>query len=144
VTGHRRLSEETVRRRFLTAKPRLSSTELRYLTEVDGADHVALIAVPVEHPDAIVAVGRFVRDRDDPEMAEFAIVVGDPYQGRGLGTELARLLVDEALAHGVHRFTATMLSDNVPIRRLIEHMSQRLTFEPASGGVSQVFADLAA
>jgi acetyltransferase len=145
VAGHRRLSEETVRRRFLTAKPRLTSAELRYLTEVDGDDHVALVAVPVDHPDAIVAVGRFVRDRDDPEIAEFAIVVGDHYQRRGLGTALGRLLAAEAEAHGLKRFTATTLSDNVAVRRLIETISERLVFDrTGGGGVREVVLELAA
>jgi hypothetical protein len=40
--GLRRLSQETIRRRFLAAKPRFTSAELRYLTEIDGVDHIAL------------------------------------------------------------------------------------------------------
>ena len=35
---------ETIHRRFLGAKPRFSARELRYLTEVDGVDHIALVA----------------------------------------------------------------------------------------------------
>ena len=46
-----RLSQETIRRRFLAAKPRFSSGELRYLTEVDGHDHLALVAVLADDPD---------------------------------------------------------------------------------------------
>ena len=45
--GLRRLSPESAQRRFLTPKRSFSRTELRYLTEVDGRDHVALVA---EHP----------------------------------------------------------------------------------------------
>src|SRR4051812_50162136 len=43
--GLQRLSPESVRRRFLGPKARLSAAELRYLTEVDGRDHIALVAV---------------------------------------------------------------------------------------------------
>ena len=42
--GLRQLSDESVHRRFLTPKRGFSRTELRYLTEVDGRDHVALVA----------------------------------------------------------------------------------------------------
>ena len=35
---------ESVQRRFLTPKRSFSRAELRYLTEVDGRDHVALVA----------------------------------------------------------------------------------------------------
>ena len=49
--GLRRLSDESVHRRFLMPKPSFSRAELRYLTEVDGRDHVALVA---ESPSAPV------------------------------------------------------------------------------------------
>src|SRR5438552_3334537 len=42
------LSDETRNRRFLAPKPRLTPRELRYLTEVDGCDHAALVAVHAE------------------------------------------------------------------------------------------------
>jgi RimJ/RimL family protein N-acetyltransferase len=138
------LSAETVHRRFLSAKPRLSRAELRYLTEVDGNDHVAFVAVLAERPDWLAGVGRFVRLAEDPETAEFAIVVGEPWQRKGLGTRLASLLATEALAHGVHRFTAFTLAENVPAQRLIETIAQRLTYEHGAGGVREFAGELAA
>ena len=42
--GLRRLSADKRQRRFLTPKHSFSRAELRYLTEVDGRDHVALVA----------------------------------------------------------------------------------------------------
>src|SRR5215217_6859611 len=74
AAGLARLSPESQRRRFLMPKPRFSSTELRYLTEIDGFDHVAVVAVLADDPEAIVAVARFVRLREDPDSAEAAIV----------------------------------------------------------------------
>ena len=144
AAGLGRLSDETVRWRFLTPKPRLSAAELRYLTEIDGHDHVAYVAVPDEHPDWIVAVGRFVRDREDPSSAEFAIVVGDAYQRRGLGSALARSLIEAAREHGVARFTATSLSDNVAVRRLIATISEHLVYDRHSSGIDEVVLDIAA
>jgi RimJ/RimL family protein N-acetyltransferase len=138
-----RLSPETQRRRFLMPKPRFSSSELRYLTEIDGFDHVAILAVLADDPEAIVGVARFVRLRERPEEAEVAIVVGDPFQGQGLGRELGRRLADEALERGVTRFTATLLSDNVAAQRLFASLSRRLEAR-ADGGVSELSAELAA
>ena len=43
VAGLGRLSERSVYQRFLSPKPRLTASELRYLTEVDFVDHVALV-----------------------------------------------------------------------------------------------------
>ena len=59
-----RLSQETIRRRFLAAKPRFSTSELRYLTEVDGHNHLALAAVLADDPETLVGVARCVRLSD--------------------------------------------------------------------------------
>ena len=107
-------------------KPRFSSSELRYLTEIDGFDHVAIVAVSAEDPDVFYGVARFVRLREDPETAEAAIVVADALQGQGLGRELGRRLADEARERGVKRFTATLLGDNVAAHRLFRSISERL------------------
>jgi RimJ/RimL family protein N-acetyltransferase len=144
VEGLRRLSRETIRKRFLAAKPRFSTSELRYLTEVDGVDHIALVAVLDSDPDVLVAVARSVRLHDSADTAEMAIVVGDPWQGRGLGRALALALADAARAAGIRRFTATMLADNLPARRLMRALARRLDEGPVSGGVREVRAELAA
>ena len=139
-----RLSRKTIQRRFLAAKPKLSSSELRYLTEVDGHGHIALVAVLAAAPDAIVAVARCVRLPGSPDTAEFAIVVGDPLQGRGLGSLLARELAAAARAAGIRRFSATMAGENVAVRRLIAHFTQTLEHEHVGHGVREVVVKLAA
>ena len=139
-----RLSQETIRRRFFAAKPRFSSGELRYLTEVDGRNHIALVALPAEDPESIVAVARCVRLPDTPDTAEFAIVVGDSYQGHGLGSLLARELAGAARASGIRRFAATMLGDNDAIRRLMRTISTHLELDRIDHGVREVVVDLAA
>ena len=62
---------------------------------------------------------------DAPDTAEFAIVVGDPLQGRGLGSLLARELATAARSAGIRRFSATMAGENVAVRRLIAHFTRR-------------------
>ena len=140
--GH--LSQETIRRRFLAAKPRFSSSELRYLTEIDGRNHLALAAFRAEDPETIVAVARCVRLPEAPDTAEFAIVVGDALQRRGLGTLMARELATAARAVGIRRFAATMLGDNVAVRRLMGTISAHLELEKIEAGVREVVVDLAA
>jgi acetyltransferase len=142
--SHARLSPDTRYRRFLAAKPALSAQELRYLTEVDQCDHVALIATPVDAPELIIGVGRFVRDREDPAVAEFAIVVGDPFQGEGLATELLRRLADAALERGVTRFKATVLADNEPVHRLLRRLAGQFAERRRTGSVDELSVDLAA
>jgi GNAT superfamily N-acetyltransferase len=144
VTGLRRLSDESIRKRFLAAKPRFSSAELRYLTEVDGFNHIALVAVLEDHPNTLVAVARCVRLPDRPATAEMAIVVGDPWQNQGLGRALATALADAARATGIRRFAATMLGDNAAARRLMRTFALRLEEGHVSGGVREVLVELAA
>jgi RimJ/RimL family protein N-acetyltransferase len=143
--GLRRLSDESVQRRFLSPKPSLSHAELRYLTEVDGRDHVALVAEsPADRARHLVAVGRFVRLADDPDAAEVAIVVADPWQRRGLGSLLAAQLADEARRLGVKRFTATMAADNRPAHRLMAKLTSHLEQRHTGAGIDEVVLDLAA
>jgi RimJ/RimL family protein N-acetyltransferase len=142
--GLRRLSDASVRLRFLSSKPSFTAAELRYLTEVDGHDHIALVATLASDPESIVAVARCVRFADAPDTAEFAIVVGDPLQGRGLGSLLARELAAAARSAGIRRFSATMAGENVAVRRLIAHFTRTLEHEHVSHGVREVVVELAA
>jgi protein lysine acetyltransferase len=144
AAGFRLLSDESRQLRFLGPKVRLTQRELRYLTEVDGCDHVALIAVEPDHPTHIAGVGRFVRDAAEPDTAEFAIVVGDPYQGHGLGKALGAALVAEARRRGIARFKALTQAENVPAQKLIASIGQHLEYVSTGYGTREVIADLAA
>jgi GNAT superfamily N-acetyltransferase len=139
--GLTRLSAQSVYRRFLSPKPRFTSRELRYLTEVDGHDHVALVAVLAEDPRTIVASGRWVRDTADPTTAEVAVVVADVLQGQGLGSALGRELAAAARRNGVLRFSALMLPENEPALRLFRSISHHLE-NRVSGGVRELVAVL--
>jgi RimJ/RimL family protein N-acetyltransferase len=113
------LSTESKYCRFLAAKPHLTNADTEYLVNVDGADHVALVAIAADDPDTILGVARFVRQQDDPELGELAIVVCDELQRQGLGSELLRKLGRRAHAVGVHRIRGTMLAENRAAHRLV-------------------------
>ena len=122
VAGFARLSRESRHFRFLGNKNALTETDLKYLTEVDGIDHVALVAVN-RHADGReegVGVARFVRLKDDAQAAEVAITVPDPWQRRGIGTMLFDRLVAEARARGVRRLRSEIHERNTAIRHLLE------------------------
>ena len=73
-----------------------------------------------------------------------AIVVGDPWQGLGLGRRLARLLADAAAAKGVTRIAGTMLADNRPALRLMRASAPSVERDELSHGVREVVTRLAA
>jgi GNAT superfamily N-acetyltransferase len=136
-------SDETMRRRFLVPRGSLTRSELRYLTDVDFIDHHAVVAVHADDPRRLAGVARWVRDREQPEEAEMAVVIADALQGHGLGAALGRVLADAALRHGVKRFTATMLPENVAARRMFARISSEMRTHVDHGTLALV-ADLAA
>jgi RimJ/RimL family protein N-acetyltransferase len=143
--GLRALSDESVQRRFLSPKRSFSLTELRYLTEVDEQNHFALVVQDPEDPARpLVAVARFVRLYDDPDAAEVAIVVGDDWQGRGLGSLLTRQLAHAARVRGIRRFTATMAADNRAAHRLMAKLTDDLEQRHTGSGVDELVLNLAA
>jgi RimJ/RimL family protein N-acetyltransferase len=143
--GLRRLSPESAQRRFLTPKRSFSRTELRYLTEVDGRDHVALVAEnPREPVRRLIAVARFVRHQDDSDAAEVAVTVADDWQGRGLASLLGEHLAHAARNREIRRFTATMAADNVPAHRLMAKLTEHLEQHHVGAGVDELVLDLAA
>lgn len=139
--GLSRLSAETIRKRFLAAKPRFTQRELDYLVKVDGHNHIALVALD---GDALIAVARSVRLPDQPDTAEFAIVIADPYQGKGLGSRMAEDLAERARATGILKFAGTMLPDNVAALHLMAHIARHFEDDHFEHGLREVVITLTA
>jgi RimJ/RimL family protein N-acetyltransferase len=132
-----RLSPESRYRRFFAPLERLSERDLTYLTEVDHHDHEAIVALD-PGDDAIVGVARYVRS-EDPAEAEVAVVVADPWQGRGVATTLLERLVARASEEGIGHFVAIVLSDNEEALELFEHVApDGATRRSASGNTELV------
>ena len=143
--GLAHLSRESVQRRFLGPKHRFTAKELRYLTEVDGWNHVALVAESPTTPGCrFIGVVRYVRLPEDPGTAEVAFVVADDFQRRGVGTLLAEELAKRAKMRGIKRFIATMSSENVAAHRLMAKLFDHLESHHTGSGVDELSADLAA
>jgi RimJ/RimL family protein N-acetyltransferase len=137
-----RLSQESRRLRFLGPKTSLSSAELRYLTEVDGHTHEALCAIDPATGRG-VAIGRFVRDHDDPERAEVAITVADDWQGRGLGKIMLSRLVDRAREERIRSFTALVSTDNRGMQALLRRVSPPASVRHIGSGIAEYEIELA-
>jgi GNAT superfamily N-acetyltransferase len=114
------LSEDSRYKRFLSAAPGLSDSQLRYLTEVDHHDHEALVATTEEGD--LKAVGRWVRLADEADAAEVAVAVSDGWHGRGVATGLLKRLAERAKEEGIERFTATALASNHAVIELLEDL----------------------
>jgi GNAT superfamily N-acetyltransferase len=110
-------SPETYYRRFHGVKSSFNAGELTYLCDVDGREHVALIATDASQHNRLAAVGRYVQLGDGD--AELAITVHDPYQRQGLGRRMMTELVEHARSNGVRRLIAKIQPDNAAMRRLL-------------------------
>jgi RimJ/RimL family protein N-acetyltransferase len=114
-----RLSPESRYRRFFRPLDRLSARDLVYLTEIDHTDHEALAAIDPES-GSLVGVARYVRGAE-PQLAEVSVVVGDPWQRRGVATALLERLVERAREEGITHFVALVMDENIDAIRLFEH-----------------------
>ena len=128
--GFDHLSPESRYRRFMGGVKRLTGPLLVALTEIDHVDHEAWVAFAPNDPGSPgVGVARYVRLRDEPDIAEPAVTVIDEYQGRGLGTTMMDVLARDAVAHGINRFRAYVLVDNQPIIKILRRLGATMRVE---------------
>jgi protein lysine acetyltransferase len=118
VHGHVEFSTETFYRRFMSAREPTAAL-MQYLFEVDYVEHFVWVLTETVDGE-VVADARFVRDPADRSTAEVAFLVGDDYQGRGIGSFLMKALIVAAHTGGVETFTARVLSDNQSMRRILD------------------------
>ncbi len=136
---HEHLTPATIRNRFFSSHPHLTTEELEQFTSVDHVDVDALVALDGE--GEIVAVARFIRLGHASTTAEVAFVVADRWQRRGIGGALFARLVPRAKAVGITRFVADTLSGNRAMRSVFRNagLAHR---ESVAQGVVRVTMDL--
>jgi len=118
TNGPVEFSSETLYRRFQSTRGPTKSL-MTYLFEVDYVDH--FVWVMTDGPDGpVVADARFVRDENDPSLAEVAFIVADAYQGRGIGAFLMDTVAVTAWYDGIRFFSARVLSENYPMRKILD------------------------
>ena len=141
VEAFSELSAESKYLRFLTGAPLLNEQAVRYLTDVDGENHVAIVAVagaPSGAGSHGVGVARFIRLVDEPDAAEAAVTVVDRYQRKGLGTLLLCALRDEARLRGVRVLRATALPSNLAVRKFVEAARGSMRVDAAGSVIVEV------
>ncbi len=135
--GLQTLSPETTYRRFFVSAFSPGDRELRYLTEVDGENHVALGAIDcTHHPPRGTGVARYVRLSEEPTVAEAAVVVIDAYQGRGIGSLLMAALSKRAAECGLERFRGYVLMENTGVVQGLRALGAAES--PVEGGILQL------
>jgi acetyltransferase len=106
------LSEQSRFMRFMFAIHDLTPAQLSRFAQIDYDREMALIAV-LDTPDGErqIGVARYIT-LEDGETCEFAIVVADDWQGRGLARRLFALLIDTARDRRLKVMTGVTLREN--------------------------------
>ncbi len=135
------LSPESIYNRFLTPVKDVEPERVRRFVEIDQWLEVALAACISEGGRwRIAGVGRYHRGPEE-DSAEVAILVGDPWQCRGIGGLLLRLLGELARTQGVRRFTSTVDPGNLKLLKFASFYGYK-TAQRYEDGLIRLEADL--
>jgi acetyltransferase len=116
------LSDEAKYFRFFYRLHELTPGMLARFTQVDYDRELALVAIDEAGPSPrFVAVARFIANADR-ESAEFAVVVADAWQKRGVGRVLMQRLIASAKARGIARLEGAVLKQNANMIRFCERL----------------------
>jgi RimJ/RimL family protein N-acetyltransferase len=121
-----RLSQQSRSRRFFTPKRQLTEQEVRFFSEINFIDQVALVATIEDGGKwSIVGGGRYVVCK--PGTAEVAFAVLDQYQGQGIGAALLRHLASIARGARLESLVAEVLAENIAMLKVCERSGLRLS-----------------
>jgi len=139
----RGLSEESRYFRFINALHELSDRMLVRFTQIDYDRELALVAVVDEGGhERQLGVARYAIT-DDGSNCEFAIVVGDESQGKGLGSRLMASLLDAARARGLDTMEGFVLATNHKMLKLMESLGFEIETSPDDPSMRRVVKSLA-
>lgn len=113
-------SPESIRSRFFSVFRETTHQMATRYCFIDYDREMAIVAEVEEHDERkLLAVGRLVADPDH-DTAEYAVLVADPAQGRGLGRLLTAYCLEVARDWGLGRVTATTLPENSRMIKILE------------------------
>jgi acetyltransferase len=138
----RNLSPRAKYFRFMQSLRELTRDMLIRFTQIDYQRELALIAVVTEYGrEAEVAVARYGMN-PDRESCEFAIVVADAWQGKGIGSRLMGMLMETAKARGFKRMEGDVLAENAPMLSLVRRLGFTTRTSAESPDVVSVWREL--
>ncbi len=131
VQFHQTLSEESVYLRYFSLMKlsrRIAHERLTRICFIDYDREMALVADyknPQTGEHEILGVARLSKMHGINE-GEFAMLISDPYQRRGLGTELLQRIIQVGRQEKLTQITADILAENVPMQKVAEKVGFHL------------------
>lgn len=135
IAFHTALSEQSVYWRYFRTMPLQTRIAHDRLVTVCKPNHACEAVLVAEWTDPvgqrhIVGIGRL---EDLPgsrnEACEFAVIVADAWQGRGIGRRLLAELVEMARAAGRRRIVGDILPDNTHMQRMVQSLGFDVAYE---------------
>lgn len=106
----------------------LTPPMLDELMDVDGTDHVAIVALEEDDPDGPgLGIARYIREPYDTHAAEAAVTVAEGQRGRGIGSVLLAALGARAVQEGITEFRNYVLAENRAMQSVFEALGAHTT-----------------
>jgi RimJ/RimL family protein N-acetyltransferase len=122
--------------RFMSPMRSLPPELVKRFTNIDYADHLALVAELFEGgQEVVVAEARYARLASDPTAVEFAVSVAERWQGNGLAKLLLSKLACRAAESGISRIVGETLATNARMLHLARKAGFTVRPCPEVGGL---------
>ena len=113
------LSRQSVHFRFFGPLKMLSPGMLARFTQIDYDREIALVALFGTEPnEKMLGVARVITDIYNLKNAEFSVVVGDPWHGKGIGAELLKRCLSISKERGIENVKGIVLPENTQMLAL--------------------------
>ena len=113
------LSKQSVYFRFFSSLKQLPHRMLARFTQIDYDREIALVALREPEPnEKMLGVARVLTDVYNRKHAEFSVIVGDSWQGKGIGAELLKRCLSISKERGIEKVTGIVLPENTQMLKL--------------------------
>ena len=135
------LSPKTLYYRFSSSSKKLTLDLLHWLTEIDYHREIALVAIePIGKEKRILGTARLTGSIGD-NLAEIAVLVGDPWQGNGVGAKLLSQMILIALEKNIKSIWGLVLRENWTMLKLVRSLGFSVISDDPSSQV-EIYLDL--
>jgi acetyltransferase len=136
------LSEKTLRQRFFHTIKHITHEMHARLCNIDYEREIAIVAEITEgNKRRLIGVGRLLVE-PDLRRAEFAVLVHDRFQGRGLGYKLVDIVVGIAHEKGLKEIYGLVLSDNLRMISMCRRLGCKVEPLEDEEGITKVSLEL--
>ena len=134
------LSEKTLRERFFQVIRHIPHEMHVRMCNIDYEREIAIVAeIREDGRKRMIGIGRLIIE-SDLKKAEFAVVVHDAFQGKGLGYKLVDMVIGIGHEKGVEEIYGYVLSENTKMLNMCSRLG--CVMHPLEEGITKVLLKL--